>query len=83
MSCHRFSIDAYKLFQLTPNSYEPKKGIYAPDSELPELYDLVEKLRKQGEIVICNLPGQTGGPQELGCDREIILEHGRWKVTRI
>ena len=78
-----FSIDAYKLFQLTPKSYEPKKGIYAPASELPELYDLVEKLRKQGEIVICNLPGQTGGPQELGCDREIILEHGCWKVTQI
>ena len=38
-----------------------KKGFMRLNSELPELYDLVEKLRKQGEIVICNLPGQTGG----------------------
>ena len=78
-----FSTDAYKLFQLTPHPYKPKKGIYAPCSEAPGLYELVEQLRKQGEVVICMLPGQSGGPRELGCDREITLEHGHWKVRNI
>ena len=78
-----FSTDAHKLYQLTPHSYKPKKGIYAPYSEMPGLHELVEQLREQGEIVICMLPGQTGGPLELGCDREITLEHGHWQVREI
>ena len=78
-----FSTDANKLYQLASCSEPPKKGIFAPAPEIPGLCDLVEKLRNQGETVICNLPGQTGGPAELGCDREIIMEHGRWKVRKI
>ncbi len=78
-----FSTDAYKLFELTPHPYEPEKGILAPLSEVPGLRELVEKLRAQGEIVIYELPGRTVAAQELDCDREIILEHGHWRVREI
>ncbi len=78
-----FSTDVNKLFRLTPHSYKPKKRIYAPNSEASGLYELIEKLRQQGEIVICDLPGQSRGPKEIGCDREIKLERGQWKVKKI
>ena len=78
-----FSTDANKLFQLTPHSYKSKKKIYAPHSGAPGLYDLIEQLRQQGEIVICELPGQSGSPQEMGCDRELTLERGQWKVKEV
>ncbi len=78
-----FSTDAYKLFELTPHPYEPEKGILAPRSEVPGLRELVEKLRGRGETVIYQLPGTAVAAQELDCDREIILEHGHWRVREI
>ena len=78
-----FSTDAYKLFELTPHPYEPEKGILAPQSEVPGLRELVEKLRGQGETVIYELPGRTVAARDLDCDREIILEHGHWRVREI
>lgn len=78
-----FSADANKLYQLASASEPRKKSISAPTSEIPGLYDLVEQLRKQGETVICNLPGQAGGPADMGCDREIVMERGRWIVRDI
>ena len=75
-----FSTDAYKLFELTPHPHKPEKGILAPLSEVPGLRELVEELRGQGEIVIYQLPGMTA---DARCDREIILEHGRWRVREI
>ena len=80
-----FSTDALKLFELAPQSYTPEKGIYAPNSEVPGLYELVDRLREEGEIVIYRLPGdeRPAGPDEPVCDREIVLEHGRWQVRKI
>ena len=80
-----FSADASKLFALSAQSYTPKKGISAPNSEVPGLYDLVDRLREEGEIVVYRLPGDEEAPASgaTACDREIILEHGRWQVRKI
>lgn len=83
-----FSADAHKLFELTSRPCASKKGIRAPVSEVPGLYELVDKLREQGEVVIYGLPDDSGaaGSPVAGvadCDREIMLEHGRWQVRKI
>ena len=80
-----FSTDALKLFELAPQAYTPKKGIYAPNSEVPGLYELVERLREEGEIVIFKLPGDAAAasPDDPDCDREIVLEHGHWQVRQL
>ena len=80
-----FSTDALKLFDLAAPSYAPKKGICAPNSEVPGLYELVDRLREEGETVIYSLPGEDAetDPQNPDCDREIVLEHGRWQVRKI
>lgn len=82
-----FSADALKLFGLAQQSHVPKKGICAPNSEVPGLYELVERLRDEGETVIYRLPGDgaetESDPEYPDCDRQIVLEHGRWQVRKI
>ena len=80
-----FSTDALKLFDLAQQSHVPKKGICAPNSEVPGLYKLVDRLREEGETVIYSLPGEEAetDTENPDCDREIVLEHGRWQVRKI
>ena len=80
-----FSADMLKLFELAPQAQLRKKVICAPASGVPGLYELVARLREQGETVIYSLPGDES-PQSLpdaDCDREIVLEHGHWQVRKI
>ena len=80
-----FSTDALKLFELAPPTQARQKGIYAPNTAAPELYELVDELREQGEIVIYRLFGDDPAADTGGavCDREIALEDGRWRVRKL
>jgi ATP phosphoribosyltransferase regulatory subunit len=78
-----FSTDVKRLFALAPERPSGRNAILAPASELPALQELVDSLRASGATVIANLPGQSGTAAELGCDREIVLERGRWVVKSI
>ncbi|MBI1732408.1 MAG: ATP phosphoribosyltransferase regulatory subunit [Gammaproteobacteria bacterium] len=75
-----FSTDVKRLFFLGSTRDRRATAILAPASELPALQELVDSLRAGGAVVITHLPGQTGGAADLGCDREIVLERGRWVV---
>lgn len=76
-----FSTDVKRLFTLGGRSRGGKRaGILAPPSELPALQELVESLRAGGEVVLFHLPGQSGDAAAMGCDRELVLERGRWVV---
>jgi ATP phosphoribosyltransferase regulatory subunit len=76
-----FSTDVKRLFALGGGARTARKRpIFAPGSELPALQELIETLRGQGEVVIVQLPGQRGDAAAMGCEREIVLEHGRWVV---
>ncbi|MCY4153745.1 MAG: ATP phosphoribosyltransferase regulatory subunit [Gammaproteobacteria bacterium] len=72
-----FSTDALKLFELAPPAPAPQQAIAAPVADAPGLHELVESLRAQGETVIYRLPGDEGA---AACDRELVLEAGRWQV---
>ena len=78
-----FSTDIKTLFRLAPRQNGRNKAIYAPSSALPGLQEMIDTLRGQGEIVINELPGQSGTPEAMGCDRRLVLEGGNWKVVRI
>ena len=78
-----FSTDIRTLFALVPRRVNERKGIFAPASEVPGLNEAIDALRGNGEKVICQLPGQTGGGKDLGCDRELYLDGGRWKLRDI
>lgn len=78
-----FSTDVKKLFSLSEHEQPARMGIYAPDSEVPGLNEFVEKLRQDGERVICDLPGQKGNAKDMGCDRQIEIKDGNWQVNRL
>ena len=49
-------------------------------SVLPDLDALSRKLRDAGERVIYELPGQSGSPAAMGCDRRIVKRGDEWTV---
>ena len=85
-----FSIDLKILANLAPDPglLTSKKPIFAP-CEVPgedaqgqkeSLQDMVLALRKMGEQVICELPGQEGDAASMGCDRILVNEEGEWEI---
>ena len=78
-----FSADIKALFNLVSRPQPGPKGIYAPWPKTPQMRAVVDKLRRTGNKVICELPGQKGGPADMGCDRKLVKEKGKWKVKKI
>lgn len=78
-----FSTDLKLLFTLFPAATARPAGIFAPCSEVPGLIEAIDGLRREREIVIQELPGQHGDAISMGCDRELVLEHGRWIVRKL
>jgi len=75
-----FSMDIKTVFDLVGPPARSPGGIFAPHSEVPGLSAAIDGLRRDGERVICQLPGQVGDAREMGCTRELYLDGGRWKV---
>ncbi len=55
-------------------------GIFAPRSDDPALTALIRALRERQERVICELPGQTATPAQLGCNRHLVRDGESWRV---
>jgi ATP phosphoribosyltransferase regulatory subunit len=74
-----FSTDLKTLMDLSPYDFgAPRGAILAPADDDPALLAAVRELRQQGERVIFALPGQQGGPIDMGCDRVIAREDVAW-----
>jgi ATP phosphoribosyltransferase regulatory subunit len=78
-----FSTDLETLLLLGPQQEENTGAIYAPNSDDPDMYALIAKLRRQGYRVCMELPGQSGSAQEMGCDRTLELCDGVWQVKTL
>lgn len=77
-----FSLDIKQLVQALPES-ATQGAIRAPWSNDPQVSSLVADLRRQGEIVVCVLPGQACEADAFRCDRELVCIEGRWIVQAI
>lgn len=61
---------------------KPPVGIWAPDSHDVYLWQVVQRLRRQGERVVQALPGQQiADAKGCGCDRQLLLCDGQWQVA--
>ncbi len=61
-----------------------RTGILAPHApEDTTLREQVRSLREQGERVVQALPGESAGPGESGCDRELVFRDGRWQAVSV
>ncbi|RKZ44681.1 MAG: ATP phosphoribosyltransferase regulatory subunit [Gammaproteobacteria bacterium] len=76
-----FSTDIKTLLGLSTLALENSMGIYAPCSDEAGQLEAINNLRNQGEIVICELPGQSDAPEEMGCDRQLEYKDGQWTVV--
>jgi ATP phosphoribosyltransferase regulatory subunit len=78
-----FSTDVKTIFSLSKQKEKVSSAIFAPYSDVPGLNEKVESLRAQGEIVIFELPGQTGTASDMACDRQLELKDGKWTVVTL
>jgi len=80
-----FSADLKTLMQLGSEEATgaTDSGILAPADDDPALCVRIRELRERGERVVRELPGQSGTPRELGCDRELVRHEGEWEVREL
>lgn len=76
-----FGADLRLLLKLKDQPAQAAAGIFAPDSPDERLRDAIEALRAQGERVIEALTRDAREAQDMGCDRELIQQNGRWTVV--
>ncbi|GAB6139833.1 ATP phosphoribosyltransferase regulatory subunit [Methylosoma difficile] len=82
-----FSADLKVLSMLNRQQQtgEPKALIFAPcletsDVNFNALEEAIRALRAQGQAVVQQLPGQTGGANELGCTAVLANDHQNWVI---
>lgn len=76
-----FSMDLRDLSRLINATAYPN-GISVPfQKNNRELDAKIEHLRKDGHIVVIELPGQKD--DSPNCDRKMILQNGQWKIVEI
>ena len=78
-----FSTDLKTLLSLSKAQAAPVSGIFAPAEGDAELAGRIAELRRQGERVVCALPGQLGGAKEMGCDRQLCRTNQQWQLVPV
>jgi ATP phosphoribosyltransferase regulatory subunit len=76
-----FSTDIKTLLGLSKLAPEKRLGIYAPCSDEQGQLEAINNLRTQGEIVICELPGQGNTAEDMSCDRQLEYKDEQWTVV--
>jgi len=76
-----FSADLKKLFRVGrgEDDRQSPSAVFAPAVDDAALRARVCDLRSVGERVIWELPGQVGGPGDMGCDRILRRRGDRWE----
>ena len=77
-----FSLDIKALSSVAA-SRPLRAAIRAPWGEAAELRAAIAALRRQGETVVCVLPGHESEVDEFQCDRELLQASGQWVVKSI
>ena len=76
-----FSTDLRTLAAIGKVPSSRPGAIFAPADPDPALQTAIADLRAQGERIIVELPGQAGGPADMGCDRRLVARRGQWEVV--
>lgn len=77
-----FSLDIKQLVSVVPTR-ALKAAIRAPWGDAQDVSAAIATLRKQGETVVCVLPGHESEVDEFHCDRELVQVAGQWVVQAI
>jgi ATP phosphoribosyltransferase regulatory subunit len=77
-----FSLDVRELVGVVP-ARPLRAAIRAPWRDEVALREAIASLRRQGETVVCVLPGHESEIDEFQCDRELSSVDGRWVVRSL
>ena len=77
-----FRSDIKQLVAVVPER-PLKAAIRAPWGDDPQVAAAIAALRRQGETVVCVLPGHESEVDEFHCDRELVQVAGQWAVQAI
>jgi ATP phosphoribosyltransferase regulatory subunit len=77
-----FSLDV-KALVLAAAELPAVAAVRAPWGEDGGLRAAVRRLREQGQMVVCTLPGHDHEAQEYDCDRELIDVDGSWVLRAL
>lgn len=80
-----FSADLKLLSALRKNALpcETAEAIFAPYANDPGLIETIRDLRADNKTVVQQLPGQTGGAQEMGCTALLEKENQQWVIKPV
>ena len=78
-----FSTDLETLIMLAPRQTDQRGAIFAPNVDDAALQAVIADLRRQGQRVCMELPGQSGTAQEMGCDRILVQSDGTWQIKTL
>ena len=77
-----FGINVSALMPLLSPSQAPA-AIFAPSSEDPAQWQAIQALRAEGHRVVCGLSDDSDKLNEIHCDRELVLEGGKYTVKTV
>jgi ATP phosphoribosyltransferase regulatory subunit len=77
-----FSLDV-KALETASSERPAVAAIRAPWGEDAALRAAVRRLREEGQMVVCTLPGHEHEAQEYDCDRELIEVGGQWVLRTL
>ena len=77
-----FSLDV-KALEAAASQRPAVAAVRAPWGEDVALRAAVRRLREEGRIVVCTLPGHEHEAQEYDCDRELIEVGGQWVLRAL
>jgi len=77
-----FSVDLKTLVGSVP-ARALRAAIKAPWRDEAALNDLIARLRREGEVVVCVLPGHENEVDEFQCDRQLCHVNGQWQIQTI
>ena len=77
-----FSLDIKQLVGVV-KTRPLKAAIRAPWDALPQAQAAIAALRRQGETVVCVMPGHASEVDEFHCDRELVCIDGVWAIQAL
>ena len=75
-----FSTDLKILLEYKPLGTSERCTIFAP---VEVEAAIVQKLRQQGERVVCQLPEQGTDAAATGCNRQLVCRNGEWMIEEL
>jgi len=78
-----FVVDITAIDALVKGSVETRGAVFAPATDDAGQWPAINRLRSDGEVVVCGFPGQTVADVNADCDRQLVLEGNEYRVKSL